>query len=194
MRNNPQTWRMKLIAQRLLQGAVIAYPTEGVWGLGCLPPNKEAVARILDLKQRSWEQGLILVASTIEQFEPYLQAITSSQRETLLAAWPGLVTFVVPDGGVAPEWIRGKHDGVALRVSDHPVIAGICNQLGAPIVSTSANPGGKPPARSTLRLRQYFPEGIDFIVPGELGSAPGASEIRLLETGEVLRPAGRQGP
>ena len=192
MRNNPQTWRMKLIAQRLFQGAVIAYPTEGVWGLGCFPDNEEAVARILALKQRRWEQGLILVAADIEQFEPFLQAITPSQRATLEAAWPGLETFVVPDGGVAPAWIRGKHEGVALRVSAHPVIAGICNQLGGPIVSTSANPSGKPPAKNTLRLRQYFAEGIDFVVPGELGGAPGVSQIRLLETGEILRPAGRQ--
>ena len=192
MRNIPQTWRMKLIAQRLLQGAVIAYPTEGVWGLGCLPDNHEAVARILTLKHRGWEQGLVLVAANIEQFEPFLQVITPTQRATLETAWPGFVTFVVPDGGVAPAWIRGKHEGVALRVSAHPVIAGICNQLGGPIVSTSANPTGKPPAKSTLRLRQYFAEGIDLVVPGELGNAPGVSEIRLLETGEVLRPSGRQ--
>lgn len=189
MTQHPQAWRMKLVAQRILAGDVIAYPTEGVWGLGCLPENEEAVARILALKQRSWEQGLILAAASIEQFDDYLEGITAEERSTLESAWPGPVTFVVPDNGTAPLWIRGKHDSVALRVSAHPVVSAICNQLGGPIVSTSANPSNRAPATSPLRLRQYFPEGVDYVVPGELGGAAGASEIRLLRTGEIIRPA-----
>lgn len=169
---------------------MIAYPTEGVWGLGCLPSNAEAVSRILALKKRSWEEGLILVAGDIAQIEDYLAAISESERRTLESSWPGPVTFLVPDTGVAPEWIRGRHDTVALRVSGHPVIRSICGELGGPMVSTSANPAGKRPAESMLRLRQYFPSGIDYIFPGELGGEGGPSEIRVLRTGEVLRAAG----
>jgi L-threonylcarbamoyladenylate synthase len=185
-----QKWRAKLVAQRLLQGAVIAYPTEGVWGLGCLPHNEEAVSRILALKRRSREEGLILVAGEIDQVEEYLAGLEASERQTLESSWPGPVTFLVPDAGIAPDWIRGRHDTVALRVSDHPVIRSICGELGGPIVSTSANPAGKKPADSMLRLRQYFPSGIDYIFPGQLGGECGPSEIRVLRTGEVLRAAG----
>ena len=187
--SNPQKWRVKLVAQRLLQGAVIAYPAEGVWGLGCFPAYEDSVARILALKERSVEEGLILVAGSIEQMEPFLGAITNDEREVLESTWPGPVTFLVPDCGAAPSWIRGRHKTIALRVSSHPVIVAICNQLGGPIVSTSANPSGRPPATNPLRLRQYFPAGIDYIVPGELGDARGATEIRDLRSGEVMRPA-----
>lgn len=189
MNRTPQPWRIKLVVQRLLAGEVIAYPTEGVWGLGCLPENEEAVARILALKQRSWEQGLILAAGRIEDFDAYLAGITDFERQTLLAAWPGPVTFIVTDNGAAPVWIRGHHDTVALRVSAHPMVAAICRQLGGPVVSTSANPSNRPAARTALRVRQYFPQGIDYIVPGDLGGGGGASEIRVLRTGEVLRAA-----
>ncbi len=183
-----QSWRAKLIAQRLKQGAIIAYPTEGVWGLGCDPSLPDAVERILVLKRRPWTQGLILVASEIDQMAPMLDGLTDSELATLQEVWPGPVTFLVPNDKV-PEWIRGQHKTVALRVSAHPVVRAICAEFGGPIVSTSANPTGKPPARDALRLRQYFPTGIDFIVPGDLGGADGATEIRSLRDGGVIRPA-----
>ena len=182
-------WRSKLVAAKLRNHEVIAYPTEGVWGLGCIPESMEAVSRILAMKGRSWEQGLILVASTMEQVAPYLEGVNADEMKVLASVWPAPVTFLVPDCGAAPEWIRGRHSTVALRVSAHPVIQSICAALGHAIVSTSANPSGRRPAHDQLRLRQYFPHGIDYIVPGELGGNAGASEIRILRTGEVVRPA-----
>lgn len=183
-----QAWRAKFIAQRLREGAVIAYPTEGVWGLGCDPAQPESVSKILALKRRSWKQGLILAAGEISQIESLLTEVTEDERRQLEANWPGPVTFLVP-ATKAPEWIRGTHETVAIRVSTHPVIRGICAEFKGPIVSTSANPSGKPPASSMLRLRQYFGREIDEVVPGELGGAAGASEIRDLRAGDVIRPA-----
>lgn len=189
MTPDPQRWRVKRVVEQLVRGAVIAYPTEGVWGLGCVPENEQGVARILRLKQRSWEQGLILAAGNMQQLASYLGAISEAERATLEAAWPGPVTFIVPDNGTAPAWIRGRHDTLAVRVSAHPVVAALCNELGGPLVSTSANPSGRSPARTALRVRQYFPEGIDTIFPGNLGANQGATEIRLLRSGEILRKA-----
>ena len=180
-------WRFELIAQRLWQGAVIAYPTEGVWGLGCLPENEEGVARVLALKRRPWQKGLILVAADLAQFAPYLAGLTADRLAVLEQTWPGPVTFLVPDNGCAPPWIKGTHDQVALRVSDHPVVRGLCQAAGAPLVSTSANPGGRMPARSSLRVRQFFADAVDIIVPGALGGATGPSEIRDLMSGSVHR-------
>ena len=184
-----QRWRVRLVAQQIREGAVIAYPAEGVWGLGCLPENAGAVARILALKGRSWDKGLILVAGEVSQIEAYLGGITATARQQLDETWPGPVTWLIPDEGVAPEWIRGKNQSVAIRVSSHPIIRAICAELGGPMVSTSANPAGKRPAKTPLRLRQYFPEGIDVIVPGNLGGLTGPTEIRELHTGRIERPA-----
>lgn len=130
-----------------------------------------------------------MVASEVDQFAPWLSGLDDERRKALDNTWPGPITWLVPDNGRTPRWIIGEHDKVALRVSAHPVIKGICHALGGPIVSTSANPTGKPPARCSLRVRQYFPDGIDYLVPGRLGGQEGASEIRDLVTGAVIRPA-----
>lgn len=184
--NKPPLWRRGQLARVLDGDGVIAYPTEGVWGLGCLPESEPAVGRILNLKQRDWQMGLLLVAASIDQVEAYLEGLETSLRKKLEAAWPGPDTFLVPDNGVAPGWIVGSHNTLGIRVSQHPVVQQLCEWFG-PIVSTSANVSGHPSARSAFEVRQYFGDGIDALVPGALGGAVGASRITHLESGEVVR-------
>ena len=171
----------------LRRGGVIAYPTEGVWGLGCDPFDPAAVAKLLELKRRNVGKGLILVAAAIEQFEPYLRALTPSQRALLARSWPGPQTWVVPHGATLPDWITGYKPTVALRVSAHPLVAALCRRYGGPIVSTSANAGGRPPARSALKVRRYFGGKLDYVLPGKLGSQPAPTPIRDLASGRLLR-------
>jgi len=188
--SNSKTTELKTecTKQSLLDGAVIAYPTEGVWGLGCAPESTSAVQRLLEIKQRPKEPGLILVAAEIEQFEPYLSGITPDQRKKLEARWPGPVTFVVPDTGFCPEIIKGHHTTVALRVSAHPIVRALCRLKQGPLVSTSANRRGEPPAMSQGEVFAMFGDLLDFVIPGALGGAAGPSEIVDLVSGRVLRP------
>ena len=180
-------WRINLIASFLRNEAVIAYPTEGVWGLGCIPESWAAVSRILKIKMRSWQQGLILVGSHIDQFSPYLKGLGNEHLDVLEGSWPGPVTYLVPDNGYCPPWIKGEHTTVALRVSSHPVIQDLCNHLGSPLVSTSANRAGKDPASNVFGVWQRFAGEIDAVVPGRLGGNNSASEIRDLVSGNILR-------
>ena len=182
-----QPWRYRLIAGLLRQGAVIAYPTEGVWGLGCLPEDSEAVTRLLALKGRPWQKGLILVASNIDQIKPYVEGLSDSELMELDKIWPGPVTYLLPRSSVTPMWVSGEHQTVAIRVSAHPVIQGICSELGQPIISTSANPAGRAPAINRLRLAQYFADQLDYVVPGDLGGRNGPSEIRDLRAQSIVR-------
>lgn len=180
-------WRSRLIANKLKSGAVIAYPTEGVWGLGCVPEYESSVAQILALKGRAWQKGLIMAASSIEQALPYMDNLTEEELDTLTQLWPGPVTVVVPKSRLTPLWVSGQFDSVAIRVSAHPVIQALCGALGQPIISTSANPSSKAPALSALRVRQYFPSGLDYIVPGALGGQTGPSKIVTLRDKQVIR-------
>ncbi len=180
-------WRIRHIAGRIRQGAVVAYPTEGVWGLGCMPSSLTAVTRILTLKGRHWSKGLILVAASADQFRPWLKDLPACMMRELDEVWPGPVTCLVPDNGNSPLWIRGEHSTIALRVSDHPVVRELCETVGSPLVSTSANISGRPAARTALQIRKQFPRGIDVVVPGETGSHGGATEIRDLTRGTILR-------
>lgn len=171
----------------LRAGGVIAYPTEAVWGLGCDPDDEQALTRLLRLKARDPAKGVILVAASIGQFAPWLEGLPFELHAPLVASWPGPTTWLVPDNGRARALVRGCHDRVALRVSAHPLVAVLCDAFGGPIVSTSANRAGEPPAMSTEQVRAAFGDALDVVVEGELGGLERPSVIRDLVTGRVLR-------
>jgi L-threonylcarbamoyladenylate synthase len=168
-------------------GGVIAYPTEAVWGLGCDPQNLAAVEKILAIKQRSMAKGLILVAANIEQLRPFFGKMTANQHQLLQANWPGFTTFIVPASQQVPQWIKGDFESVALRVSAHPLVSELCEVFAGPLVSTSANLSGQPPAESfELVVKNFFTE-VDFVLPGNLGDASKPSTIIDIHNGQVLR-------
>lgn len=179
---------LQLACQHLEQGNIIAYPTEAVWGLGCDPYNEAAVAKILRLKKRPLDKGLILVAASIDQFTLLLANLTEQQQTALTSTWPGHITWLIPDPQqLVPAWIKGSHQSVALRVSAHPVVRDLCLAYGGPIVSTSANPAGQEEIRSRVVLEEKFADSIDYIVAGELGAAAKPSQMRDLLTGKTIR-------
>lgn len=171
----------------LRDGAVIAYPTEGVWGLGCDPFNRDAVEFLLALKRRPSEKGLILIAAESAMFAPLLDSLSASLRQQLDASWPGPNTWIVPDPDhLSPPWIRGRHNSLAVRVTAHPQAARLSRAFGAPLVSTSANPSGLAPAMTAYAVRRYFGRLV-MIVPGNTGGSKTPSTIRDLVSGRVLR-------
>lgn len=174
-------------ARILKDGGVVAYPTEGLFGLGCLPDVQDAVDRIFAIKRRDPSMGLILIASRPAQLEPY--AVVPPDAADLHSSLEHPVTWVLPAKSSVPAWIRGRHSGVAVRICTHPVAAALCDAVDSALVSTSANLTGQPPARNSIVLRRHFGRLVDFIVPGRCGPASGASEIRDYASGTVLRPA-----
>ncbi len=185
----PATSDPAALAGLLHRGAVIAYPTEAVWGLGCDPFDQAAVLRLLALKQRPVDQGLILVASAVAQFDGLVdwEALASQRRDTVLADWPGPHTWVLPATAGAPRWITGRHDGIALRVSAHPVVSALCDAFGGALVSTSANQAGAPPPRSLAECEPVLLSAVDGIATGETGGRDRPTAIRDARDGTVLR-------
>ena len=176
-----------------MEGNVIAYPTEAVWGLGCDPLNEQACLDLLQIKRRPIQKGMILIAGSIDEFAGILSALPVDQVQKLDAAWQnqistGAITFLVPDIlEQVPYWIKGSHNSVALRVSQHPLVKSLCQAFGGPLVSTSANRSGKPPARSRVLVEKYFGGQLEFIVPGALGGATNPSKIIDFYTGKTVR-------
>ena len=173
----------------LQAGGVIAYPTEAVWGLGCDPGNEAAVLKLLALKQRPVEKGMILVAAEPAQLAGWveLQALAEERRQAVLDSWPGANTWIVPAGERAPRWITGQHSGIAVRVSAHPLVQALCRAWGGPLVSTSANLAGQPPARSRDQLDPALLSLLDGVLDGATGGLAQPTRIRVAATGQVLR-------
>jgi L-threonylcarbamoyladenylate synthase len=172
-------------AGRILRaGGVVAYPTEGVFGLGCIPDDADAVNRILAIKKRSPALGLVLIASCVEQLHDWADLPGAASLESSLQH---PVTWIVPANVNVPYLIKGEHDGLAVRITHHPVASALCDAADSLLVSTSANIAGGPPARTAYVLRRHFRSLVDYIVPGRCGPAAGASEIRDLKSGKVIR-------
>ncbi len=179
--------RLQQAVAALDDGGVVACPTEAVWGLSCDPDNSDAVSRLLALKQRPLSKGLILVAADREQIAGLLAGLSSAQLGKLNLSWPGPTTWLLPHRSLVPGWIHGGRDTVAVRVSAHPVVAGLCRAWGGPLVSTSANPAGSQPARAAFQVQRYFGSEIDYLVPGAGGGADRPPVIRDLLSDAVLR-------
>lgn len=179
--------KLSFCVEALRLGEVIAYPTEAVWGLGCDPFNEAAVAQVLRIKRRAPEKGLILAASDISQFDFLLHDLPPEQLAKLRSSWPGHNTWLVPHHGRVLPILSGQHDTIALRVSAHPIVVALCRKFGRPIVSTSANPQGLPPALNATKVRRYFAYERIYLAPGRVGQAQRPSTIRDLRTGEVIR-------
>lgn len=173
----------------LKQGGVIAYPTEAVWGLGCDPFNEAAVMRLLAIKQRDVVKGLILVAGDRTQLDGLLDwsALPADRLVAVDASWPGPNTWIVPATVRVPRWIIGAHSGVAVRVSAHPTVAALCEEFGGPLVSTSANRAGEPPAFHRAELDRGLLAQLDGASEGETGGLTTPSSIRDALTGQILR-------
>lgn len=173
---------------QLQQGAVIAYPTEAVFGLGCDPDSESAVTALLTLKKRPVAKGLILIAADYAQLLPYIDdyALSDEQRKRMLAAWPGPVTWVVPARATTPRWLTGRFDSLAVRVTNHSDVQSLCREFGKPLVSTSANLTGLEPCRTAEEVHHQF--GPQFpVLMGTTGGRQNPSEIRDVVTGELIR-------
>ena len=171
----------------LKKGEIIAYPTEAVFGLGCDPFNEVAVHKLLSLKNRSVDKGLILIAHDWQQITDLCAPIDQVLLAHAQATWPGPATWVFPASVKAPAWIKGNHPSIALRVTQHPLASALCQAFGHPIVSTSANIEGEPPAKDIQTLNRYFDTDLSLILDGSLGEALTPTPIKDVQTGKIFR-------
>ncbi len=171
------------------EGGVLAYPTEAVFGLGCNPHDRVAFERLFALKQRPSTQGVLLIAADFGQVERYidLAAVPADVLQQVQASWPGPYTWIFPRSAEVPDWIAGKHAGIALRVTAHEPAAALCRAYGGALVSTSANPHGQPPARAAQMVAKYFGDALDALLEAPVGGQRSPTVIRDVLSGAIIR-------
>jgi L-threonylcarbamoyladenylate synthase len=150
--------QLEEVVAALKNGAIVAYPTEAVFGLGCDPKNSEAVARLFALKHRSPEKGFLLIGAGEEQFNDFVDwtNMTHAQKLSVRRTWPGPHTWIMPARNSLSRNIAGAHAGIAVRVTAHEIAANLCQQFGGALISTSANINGLTAARSLSDISQQF--------------------------------------
>ncbi len=182
----PASKQLALARRIIAADGVIAYPTESCFGLGCDPRSPRAIRRVCALKRRSRAKGLILIAADVRQLAPFVEPSALADLSRFQPFWPGPYTFLLPASRKVHPWLRGQHRQIAVRVTNHPLAAGLCQALGSALVSTSANLSGKVSLKSAAQCRQAFGSRI-MVMPGLIGFARKPSTIIDAASGKILR-------
>lgn len=174
------------IAAHLRRGGLIAYPTESCYGLGCDPDNRNAVLRLLRLKQRPQGKGLILIAAHYRQIAHYLKPLTPDEQARLKSDGAQAITYLMPVKPSCPRWLRGNHETLAVRLTAHPFARQLCLSADSALVSTSANRSGQRPARTYAQCQRLFGRKV-WVLPGRVGKRKKPSTIRAWVDGQTIR-------
>jgi len=171
----------------LAAGGIIAYPTEAVIGLGCDPQNEKAIKKLLIIKKRSIEKGFILIAANIEQLTPYIHTLDEQTRNRILPSWPGPTTWLLPARPNVSRLLRGEHDTIAVRITNHPLAKKLCEQWGNALISTSANISEQPAVHNIEIVKTIFSGQVNYYMNGDVGALAQPTEIKDGQTGKIIR-------
>lgn len=173
---------------------VIAYPTETVFGLGCDPLSETAIKKLLMIKDREWQKGLIVIAATVEQLSHFL---SPEWLQWLTKKQPLIpTTYVVPCLSTVSFWLKGAHDTLAVRITTDEISRKLC-QLAGPLVSTSANEKGSEPLLNSDEVSLIFKGKLGFVISEDIAlrkklnnESPVAESSQIIDavSGNILRP------
>lgn len=183
----PSEFVFRTALRALARGEVIAHPTEAVYGLAAAWDCPTAALRILELKQRPLSKGFIVIARAWEDVAHWVHLPTQLPADELDGQEPHAISWLLPARSVTPDYLTGGSGRLAVRITRHVLSRALVGVAG-PLVSTSANPHGRPPARSALAVRRYFGDRLPLVVSAPLGQARRPSRIVDLASGAVVRP------
>lgn len=176
--------------RHLKAGKLLVYPTESVFGIGCLALNQQALKHLRGVKRRESQKGFIVLCASLEQMLSSFPDIhiTTEQRARLLTRQAHPTTWLIPYPQKKSPLLLGRNHKIAVRITEHPVARALCEACG-PIVSSSANPAGIRTPSNMLRVRHLFRSQVGYYLNEKLGGVRKTSQIIDLVNGEVIRGA-----
>ena len=191
MRDGVDARKIKLAARFILDGKLVAFPTETVYGLGADALNESAVRRIFEAKGRPADNPLIIHISRFEELERLASYVPKEARLLAERFWPGPLTMVLPKADDVPSVTTGGLDTVAVRMPSHPIARALIEES-TPIAAPSANISGKPSPTLAEHVIDDFYGKIECIIDGG-ETAVGVESTVIDLTSEkpvLLRPGG----
>lgn len=179
----------------LRRGEVIAFPTETLYGLGADALNPAAVEKVYRLKGRDPANPIPVLVADRAMLSLLVTDVPPLAERLIASFWPGPLTIVLPARSDIPQPLVNFSGGVGVRISSQPIAVELVRALGRPVTATSANPSGKPPARTIRDACDYFAGEIEvFVEGGKLASETGSTvveiagdRIRIIRQGDVSR-------
>lgn len=150
----------------LKEGGVILYPTDTVWGIGCDATNREAVARVYNIKEREDSKSMLVLVESMLQLEKYTN-IAKDAREMLEIGWKDMpqkpTTIIYPSAHGLAQNLLAQDGSIGIRITGEAFSHELCRRLGKPIVSTSANISGQPTPHYYKQIDKGISERVDYI-------------------------------
>ena len=175
-----------LDALKVLQNKqILLYPTDTVWGLGCDATCAEAVAKIFELKNRVESKSLVILVSSIEMLNSYIETIPEKAIHMIMATEKPTTIIYNNPTRLASNTIASDNT-IAIRIPIHDYCLDLINLFGKPIISTSANISGEPTPKSFSEISQPILEGVDYIVNLERDKITDKSSTILKLIGEDI--------
>ncbi|MGN0015278.1 MAG: L-threonylcarbamoyladenylate synthase [Candidatus Gastranaerophilaceae bacterium] len=174
--------------QTLKNGGVIAFVTDTVWGIGCLPDNKAGVDKIYKLKQRDMSKPLILMSDKKEKLYPYVQNIPVNAKSLMETHFPGALTVILERSEKTPSFITSNKDTVGIRVPANKTFQKLCSLIdGGVLATTSANLSGQSPALTYKSAVKNIGQLVDIILEDEDEKATGEpSTVAGVSENEII--------
>lgn len=173
----------------LKNGGVIAFVTDTVWGLGCLPDNEKAVKKIYEIKHRDGKKPLILMSDEFYNLLDYVkQPIEKEAQKLIKKHFPGALTLVLEKSKNTPDYITSGLPTVGVRIPDNETFAQICRNIdGRVLATTSANLSGEPAALTYEEAVKYIGDKVDLVIPSNGFEAQGrASTVAGFKDGKTV--------
>lgn len=169
-----------VVAARILaEGALVAFPTDTVYGVGAHAFQPHAVERIYIAKIRPWDKAIPILLARADDLSLVTERITETAWLLAERFWPGGLTLVLPKKANVPDVVSAGGPTVAVRVPDHPVPLALIAALGAPLAATSANLTGRPSPVTSWEVETELGGRIELILDG--GRCPGGIPSTVLD-------------
>ena len=150
----------------LIEGKIVAIPTETVYGLAANALNENAVTNIFKVKNRPHFDPLIIHISGIQEVEKYAKSFPDKAKKLAQHFWPGPLTIILPKKNIVPDLVTSGLQFVGLRVPNHKLTLSLLNKLPFPLAAPSANPFGYVSPSNAQHVKNQLGYKIDYILDG----------------------------
>ena len=161
--DTPQQRHLERVAEILHRDGLIAYPTDTLFGLGCLASRKKAYERILTIKGREGKRPMSILCSDLEMLCRYTRHLDNPTYRILKRIFPGPYTAVLPASKEVPRHLQNKQT-VGLRIPNHAFCTAITKLAGEPIITTSCQRTGEPPMQTAWEIDDELGHTLDIVI------------------------------
>jgi tRNA threonylcarbamoyl adenosine modification protein (Sua5/YciO/YrdC/YwlC family) len=179
--DNPQKRLIDQAVEMVRKGAVIVYPTDSGYALGCHIGDKDALDRIIAIRRLDDRHNFTLVCRDLSEISTYAK-VDNTQYRLLKAVTPGAYTFIMQATREVPRRIQSRRKTIGMRVPDNAIVRALLEELGEPLMSTTLIlPGESNPETDPYEMRQSLEHAVDLIIDGGYGSLEPSTVIDLSE-------------